>query len=132
MQRKEKIPNCLAFESQRRSCKICTQIWNTGGNCTVSWKISVVQLKTYVINWKRKFSNSKKEVGESPEKFNKSRPLFVREEFLLKIKESIIEIRLTWAVISRKMVISIGNAVLKANEPNSLSEFGDEIMLADN
>ena len=120
MQKKEKLSNCLDFESQRRSFKICTQIWTAGGNYTVSWKISAAHLKTYVINSKPMFSNPKKEVGESPEKINKSRPLFVREEFLLKIKESIIEIRLTWAVISQKIIISISNAVLKANEPNSL------------
>ena len=47
-------------------------------------------------------------------------------------KEAIIGIRLTRAVISRKMVISIGNGVLKTNDPNNLSEFGGEIMLTDN
>ena len=30
------------------------------------------------------------------------------------------------------MVISIGNGVLKANNPNNLSELGGEIMLTDN
>ena len=30
------------------------------------------------------------------------------------------------------MVISIGNGVLKTNDPNNLSEFGGEIMLTDN
>ena len=47
-------------------------------------------------------------------------------------KEAIIGIRLARAVITRKMVISIGNGVLKANDPNNLSEFGREIMLTDN
>ena len=46
--------------------------------------------------------------------------------------EIIIGIRLTGAVISRKMVISIGKGVLKANDPNSLSEFGGGITLTDN
>ena len=55
----------------------------------------------------------------------------VGEEFLVKIKEAIIGRRLT-AVISRKIVISIGNGVLKANDPNSLSEFGGGITLTDN
>ena len=54
------------------------------------------------------------------------------EEFLVKIKEAIIGIRLTGAVISRKMVISIGNGTLKANDPNSLSEFGGGITLTNN
>ena len=47
-------------------------------------------------------------------------------------KEAIIGIRLTRAVISRMLVISIGNGVLKTNDPNNLSEFGGEIMLTDN
>ena len=47
----------------------------------------------------------------------------VGEEFLVKIKEGIIGIRLTGAVIS------IGNGVLKANDPNSLSEFGGGITI---
>ena len=40
---------------------------------------------------------------------------------MLKIKEVIIEIHLAGAVISRKMVLSIGTGVLKANNPNFLS-----------
>ena len=47
-------------------------------------------------------------------------------------KEAIIGIRLTRAVISRMLVISIGNGVLKTNDRNNLSEFGGEIMLTDN
>ena len=37
---------------------------------------------------------------------------------MLKIKEVIIGIRLSGAVISRKMVLSIGTGVLKAKNPN--------------
>ena len=51
---------------------------------------------------------------------------------LVKIKEAIIRIRLTGAVISRKMVISISNGMLKTNDPNSLSEFDGGITLTDN
>ena len=54
----------------------------------------------------------------------KNRPLLVGKELLAKIKEAIIRIRLTGTVISQKMVISIGGDVLKANDPNSLLEFG--------
>ena len=50
---------------------------------------------------------------------------------MLKIKEVIIGIRLAGSVISRKMVISIGKGVLKANNPNSLSEFGGHVTLTD-
>ena len=51
---------------------------------------------------------------------------------LVKIKEAIIGTRLTGAVISRKMVISIGNGVLKANDLNNPPEFGGGITLTDN
>ena len=86
-----------------------------------------------VNNWKCKFSDSPREVREPPEKFSKiGRPSMVGEELLLKIKEVIIRIRLTGAVISRKMLISIDNGVLKANDPNSLLEFVGGITLADN
>ena len=76
--------------------------------------------RTTVNNWKRKFYNPQEEVGEPPEKFNKKgRPSLVGEELLVKIKEAIIGIRLTRAVISR-------------NSLNSLSEFGGGITLTDN
>ena len=87
--------------------------------------------RTTVKNCKGKFSNPQKQVGEPPEKFNKKgRPSLVGEELLVKIKESIIGIRLTEAVISRKMVIFIGN--VNANELNSSSELGGGITLTDN
>ena len=43
--------------------------------------------------------------------------------------EVIIGIHLAGPVISRKMVISIGAGVPKANNPNSLSEFGGNVIL---
>ena len=43
----------------------------------------------------------------------------------------VIGVRLSGAEISRKMVISIGNGVLKAIDPNTLSEFGGHITLTD-
>ena len=72
-------------------------------------------------------------MGEPPEKFNKKgRYPLVGVELLVKIKEVITGIRLTRVVVSRKMVISIGNGVLKANDPNSFSEFAGGITLTDN
>ena len=109
-------------------------MWNTGANCTLLWKISAVHFKTYNMsnNWKRKFSNPQKEVGNHQKNATKKgRPSLAGEELLVK-KEAIIGIRLTRAVISRMLVISIGNGVLKTNDPNNLSEFGGEIMLTDN
>ena len=57
--------------------------------------------------------------------------IIVRDELVQKIKEVIVGVRLSGAVISRRMVISIGNGVLKANDPNTLSEFGGTITLTE-
>ena len=57
------------------------------------------------------------------------RPKKVSNEAMLKIKEVIIGNCLAGAVISQKMVISTGTGVLKANNPNSLSEFGGNVTL---
>ena len=80
--------------------------------------------RTTVSDWKLKFPNPQEEVGKPSEKFNKKgRSSLVGEELLVKIKEVIIRIRLTGAVISRETVISIGNGVLKQNDLNNLQEF---------
>ena len=82
-----------------------------------------------VSNWKNKFT---KYLDRTEDKFNKvGRPNKVNDEIMLKIKEVIIGIRLAGSVISRKMVISIGKGVLKANNSNSLSEFGGHVTLTD-
>ena len=87
---------------------------------------------TTVNNWKCKFSIPQKEVGEPPERFNnKKLPSLIGKELLVKIKEAIIGIRLRGAVISRKMVISIGNSMLKANDSSNYSEFGGGITFTD-
>ena len=67
-----------------------------------------------------------------PPIFNKrGRPNLVRYDLLQKIKEVVIGERLSGAVIWRKMVISIGNGVLKSNDPKTLSEFGGQITLTE-
>lgn len=43
----------------------------------------------------------------------------------------VIRIRLSGAVISRKIVISIGSGVWKVNDPNTLCEFGGHTTLTD-
>ena len=87
-------------------------------------------LRTTINNWKRKFA--KKGVpSESPTFRKAGRPNIVRDELVQKIKEVIVGVRLSGAVISRRMVISIGNGVLKANDPNTLSESGDTITLTE-
>ena len=50
---------------------------------------------------------------------------------MLKIMKVFIRICLAGAMFSRKMVISIGAGVLKANNHNSLSEFGGNVILTD-
>ena len=76
-------------------------------------------LRTTINNWKRKF-NKKGVPSESPTFRKAGRPNIVRDELVQKIKEVIIGVRLSGAVISRRMVISIGNGVLKANDPNTI------------
>ena len=55
----------------------------------------------------------------------------VRDDLLQNIKEVVIGVMLSGAVISRKMVISIGKRVLMAKDPNNLSEFVGHITLTD-
>lgn len=65
-----------------------------------------------------------------PPIFNKrGRPNLARDDFLQNIKEVVTGVRLSGAVISRKMVISIGDGFLKANDLNTLSESGGYITL---
>ena len=76
-------------------------------------------------------SIKKKVCHESPTFRKAGRPNIGRDELVQKIKEVIVGVRLSGAVISRRMVISIGNGVLKANDPNTLSEFGGTITLTE-
>ena len=88
-------------------------------------------LRTTINNWKRKF-NKKEGVQSESLTFRKAgRPNIVRDELVQKIKGAIIGVRLSGAVISRRMVISIGNGVLEANDPNTLSEFGSTVTLTE-
>ena len=69
--------------------------------------------------------------SESPTFRKAGRPNVVRDELMQKIKEVIVGVWLSGAVISRRMVNSIGNGVLKANDPNTLSGFGGTITLTE-
>ena len=88
-------------------------------------------LSTAINNWKRKFNKKEVVPSESPTFRKAGRPNIVRDELMQKIKEVIVGVQLSGAVISRRMVISIGNGVLKANDPNTLSEFGGTITLTE-
>ena len=88
-------------------------------------------LRTTINNWKRKFNKKEGVPSESPTFRKTGRPNIVRDELVQKIKNVIVGVRLSGALISRRMVISIGNGVLKVNEPNTLSEFGGIITLTE-
>ena len=88
-------------------------------------------LRTTINNWKRKFNKKEGVPSESPTFRKAGRPNIVRDELVQKINKVIVGVRLSGAVISRRMVISIGNGVLKANDPNTLSEFGGTITLTE-
>ena len=88
-------------------------------------------LRTTINNWKRKFNKKEGVPSESPTFRKAGRPNIVRDELVQKIKEVIGGVRLSGAVISRRMVIFIGNGVLKANDPNTLSESGGTITLTE-
>ena len=88
-------------------------------------------LRTTINNWKRKFNKKDGVPSKSPTFRKAGRPNIVRDELVQKIKEVIVGVRLSGAVISRRMVISIGNGVSKANDPNTLSEFGGTITLTE-
>ena len=49
----------------------------------------------------------------------------------MKVRDDITGIRLTRGVISQKMVIAIGNGVIKANSPSSLKKYGGHIEFTD-
>ena len=67
-----------------------------------------ISLRTSINNRKHKLKNQKEDL--LPPIFTKCRrPNIVRDDLLQKIKKVVVEVRLSGAVISRKMVVSIGN-----------------------
>ena len=87
-------------------------------------------VRTSENNWKKKIENDKKQnivtvIAE------KGRPNLLDDETLAKVKDGITGIRFTGRVISRKMVIAIGNGAIKANSPSSLKKYGGHIELTD-
>ena len=112
---------------------------------TLNWRVLVRRknararhtILIYLLVSKKKLENMytptehKLPLNESPTFRKAGRPNIVRDELVQKIKEVIVGVRLSGAVISRRMVISIRNGVLKANDPNTLSEFGGTITLTE-
>ena len=87
-------------------------------------------VRTSVNNWKKKIENDKKQ-NIVTVIAKKGRPNFLDDETLAKVRDGITGIRLTGGVISRKMVIAIGNGVIKANSPSLLQKYGGHIELTD-
>ena len=87
-------------------------------------------VRTSVNNWKKKIENDKKQ-NIVTVIAKKGRPNLSDDETLAKVRDGITGTRLTGGVISRKMVIAIGNGVIKANSPSSLKKYGGHIELTD-
>ena len=87
-------------------------------------------VRTSVNNWKKKIENDKKQ-NIVTVVAKKGRPNLSDDETLAKVRDGITGTRLTGGVISRKMVIAIGNGVIKANSPSSLKKYGGHIELTD-
>ena len=75
-------------------------------------------LSTTINNWKLKFNKKEGVLSELPTFRKAGRPNIVRDELVQKIKEVIVGVRLS-------------GAVLKANDPNTFSEFGGTITLTE-
>ena len=60
-----------------------------------------------------------------------ARPNLLSESLMKKTKEIIVGTCLAGTVISRRMIIAIGTAVVKANEPNFMKEYGGTIELTE-
>ena len=87
-------------------------------------------VKTSVNNWKKKIENDKKQ-NIVTVIARKDRPNLLEDETLAKVRGGITGTRLTGGMISRQMVIAIGNGVIKANSPSSLKKYSGHIELTD-
>ena len=72
--------------------------------------------RTSINSWKVSFKNN----GNSQNLKKIVRPNLLSEELLKRTKDVIIGSRLAGTVISRRMVISIGTVVVKANDPGTI------------
>ena len=87
-------------------------------------------VRTSVNNWKKKIENDKKQ-NIVTVIAKKGLPNLLDDETLAKVRDGITGTRLTRGVISRKMVIAIGNGVIKAFSTSSLMKYGGHIELTD-
>ena len=83
--------------------------------------------RTTVNSWKNKFKG-----GVNSATFKKAgRPNLLNENLLKKVKDIAIGTRSAGGVINRKQILNIAKGVVKANNPNTLNEFGGPIELTD-
>ena len=87
-------------------------------------------VRTSVNNWTKKIENDKKQ-NIVTVIVKKGRSNLLDDEALAKVRNGITGIRFTGGVISRNMVIAIGNGVIKANSPSSLKKYGGHNELTD-
>ena len=85
--------------------------------------------RTTVNGWKESCKKKKNDQPIAPIQ-RKGRPNLVDDQMLKKI-EDIVGSRLAGTAISRKMVIAIATRVIKANDPNILTEFGGSLELTE-
>ena len=86
--------------------------------------------RTTVSGWKESCKKKKNDQPIAPIQ-RKGRPNLVDDEMLKKIKDIIVGLRLAGTAISRKMVIAITTGLIKANDPNTLREFGGSLALTE-
>ena len=85
--------------------------------------------RTTVNSWKNALKKKSKSV---PVCGKIGRPNMVEDVILEKIKDIIIGTRAAGTVISRRIAIAIGKGVIKANNPQLLTEYGGSITLTEN
>ena len=81
-------------------------------------------VRTTIYNWKLKM---KKEKDEK----KKGRPNLVSDDFMKKIKTIMIVTQAAGTAISRRIVMAIGNGVVRSNSPTLLKENGGSLELTE-
>jgi len=83
--------------------------------------------RTTINSWKLKYKD-----GANNVTFKKvGRPNLLDDNLIKKVKDIAFGTRSAGGVINRKQILNIANGVVKANNPNSLKEFGGTLELTD-
>jgi len=85
--------------------------------------------RTTVNSWKNKYNST---IANKDVVFKKAgRPNLLDNNLIKKVKDIAIGTRAAGGVINRKQIINIAKGVVRANNPNSLKEFGGTLELTD-